>query len=82
MYNCGVCGESSKPGQTAMKHIVYRVVNGRREIAKEIPCCEDCKGGLNSGYSLKQVREWAEQSRLRDEVNRQMAALGKAARFV
>lgn len=82
MYNCDVCGEASKPGQPRLIYAEHHVVIGQSQIKRELSCCTECKGGLASGYSLAQIRKWAEQNRLRDRVNAEMARRGKMARFV
>ena len=61
MYKCDVCKAVS--GGSRKVHIIYRPVkaNGphpaRLEIEREIPVCGTCKGALDSGVTLLQLRE-------------------------
>lgn len=67
MYRCGICGSCSQPRQPRHLHVIYRdkpnvvvaggkeVTSTRKEIAREIPVCPDCKLDLNSGVSVESL---------------------------
>jgi len=53
MYRCQICGDIQAPGQSQLRHVLYRP-NG--QISKEIPVCALCKQRLQK-TSLKELRQ-------------------------
>ena len=74
-YNCEVCRCHVAPRKKRLLHVVYRkvpalprldhfglkVVPFRTEVEREIPCCSVCKGFLDRGSSVVEVRKIAAQ---------------------
>jgi hypothetical protein len=56
MYRCSVCTIPSKPGAPQRRFVVYRIVRGRREVAREIPVCSTCLADLEAGHSVQSLQ--------------------------
>lgn len=50
MYNCKMCGETSKPGQQRLVHLLKKKTG---EIKSELPVCPGCKQLLDSGFEFQ-----------------------------
>ena len=54
-YRCEACGCVPEKGHKRQTHQLYKVVNGLRQIERELAVCVPCKSELELGVSLSEV---------------------------
>jgi hypothetical protein len=64
MYNCSLCGSTSQPGESLLRHVIY---GPGKAIHRELPVCPACKGLLDSGVSLEVVRSRVQEYLIKPE---------------